>query len=817
MDFRTSKIKDAIVTELSDVFSNGSPVILDLKPLVDRFFDVITHSSGVRKLGGLQLKLPAALRDIFENDVTSQANLDRIKDDFEPFLKKVGFLSGRISESEITNGGFLLYDTMIRLGLWENNSAFGSPKSVDWKSLEGKPEYVKEIAAAYQCRNELSHTSPLNTKREISTRISDFLVAMIYSIHKTSGEIVLDGLSHSEGWGNVVNQDDRYVYDFISFGALPNKIRGQVVDSFILNFLRNQESCSKEEIMKEVNLKLNTNFGKSTFDSVVATLIQKEKIIVVGGVIKLELHERQRIERVHEEFEDNRKLFWLFLNDILNEYELGARSAEIFVRLKHLFSSNFDIDIAESFDRGFATNSSERKVVEEFVGYLSTILREPNKSGQLFKKLASLSIESDFLLRICAGRAIANAVNLDERFQNYIRQTNRKVFLDTDVTMYLMMMSYSPSARYDHAYYKSVEGLLEVMRKANTFKVYVSSKYLDEIAFQIKLALLLAPIIRTVKSKSRMGLSSNIFYRFWSFMYEEGLLEPSDEDFGAFIRYWFRIEEEDLESTDYFGIAKRCISSILKERYGVLIAELDYTTEDLRIAKGTISEELEQSQGHNYRRSSQSIMADAFMLTHLCDDQSHEIESTFLTWDKKFDDFRKSYLEKVARRRLRGFHLFTPSKFVNHFSILNLRVDPDSIAAEFLALVDGYELYGEANTVYDALNKFLMIDGLNLREREDRIVKLKAVLDREFSFELLDAEAQVRQVAQPLDQAVSLINNHFERRDLPHGLNLSRYRDLLRSNDSYEKVMVSIVDYIKQKNDSTFLNTLDELIRENNS
>src|SRR5699024_5795173 len=100
---------------------------------------------------------------------------------------------------------------------------------------------------------------------------------------------------------------------------------------------------------------------------------------------------------------------------------------------------------------------------------------------------------------------------------------------------------------------------------------------------------------------------------------------------------------------------------------------------------------------------------DAIMVCHLSNSQYHINEPFFLTWDKSFTPFRKKYKDKFRRKDPISWHLFTPSKFLNHMDLINFKINPSSMTNDFLSVIDGLGVHNMTRTIFDSMNRFLDI------------------------------------------------------------------------------------------------------------
>lgn len=438
---------------------------------------------------------------------------------------------------------------------------------------------------------------------------------------------------------------------------------------------------------------------------------------------------------------------------------------------------------------------------------MQTLVPDKHTATNLCKDLLELSKDSDFLLRMCASKAFANLTNPD-RFEQYIHHQERIVYLDTQIILFILCLNYVPDASYENIYYQTAEELIQLTQKNKNIKLRVSRLYLQEVAYQLKLALLLIPFENIGHGK----LSSNVFYQFYWHLKENNKLDESDKSFGDFMYSWFNLFEEDAYDTKFHAIAYSNLYDFLSH------PDLNITVETLPLydnrpeAVEVLNKVLDNE---NFRfRPKNAIDNDSVMICHLTNAEIHPIEPFFLTWDKIFTKFRKEYITKYKRSNTISFHLFNPARFLNHYSLLTLKINPKAITDDFISLMDSNNIHEKTQTIWDSVNKFLNIDNINSQKRKKYIVKIKELFEQELDYtidDLSDIE-KTQKVLQPFEEIMSSINDHFS---YSSSFSLVQYRNLLLSEDYFDKVSKLIFTTVATEPTNLNINSeLEKLLKE---
>jgi hypothetical protein len=201
------------------------------------------------------------------------------------------------------------------------------------------------------------------------------------------------------------------------------------------------------------------------------------------------------------------------------------------------------------------------------------------------------------------------------------------------------------------------------------------------------------------------------------------------------------------------------------------------------------------------------------MLSYLCDPNQHTTEPFFLTWDKHWVTYRKEYMESYARSQVISFHLFNPAKFINHNSLINLKINPQAMTGDLLSLVESYHSYVNTQTIWDQVNKFTTIEYITPEKRRRRISSMVSIFRDEFNFTTDDIETRQKmdRMTMEFDDVTVKINDHFYNHPK---YKLDDYWAALRDDRFFDKIVRIVVDASANKGDSNFLESMDALVSE---
>lgn len=791
-------IRSKILSNTKKTFLSGNPAYneSEIDEGILLFRNFILYNSGIPQLNGLAKILIPALQDALISRLGDIAPLRLIADSLEPFLKKITLVVKNNNFEEIKGLTLIPIIKLIEI----NNALSSQLSKNDYpqlreenlNSFRAEPQYLYEICNSYLLRNKV-HESPELSEVEILTSLKDILVIYIYTIlfFKENIKTLPIQEFNSEISKQVLNgNENKILFDFISFGNTTTEIKSQIIDSYILHYLLENDSLKlstlKDSTENYIGKSLNENFFKRIIDN----LKQKNKIEYVDTLktqIRLSANEKIRLDKVLQDFNENKELFLLFFKDILDCYGLSSHFDLILEQLKEFFETNFTIDIKEIYQSELTNN--EYFLLEKFLKFLFGITNSDDISKKIIIDLLRLCEQSDFIVRISASKVIGKLTNPDY-FQNYIRSQKRIVYLDTQLILHALCIGYTKNSRYENIYYQIVDELFSYSREHPNIELRFSRLYLSEVAYQLKLALLLIPFEEFVTTK----FSTNVFYQFYNYLKFNELLELEDDSFGAFLENWLNVTEDDALHQENEHIISSNISRLLDKELGVNVITLPFY--EIKESAVTILEDTIR-QNSLSPKSHHILTNDALMVCHLSNSEEHESEPFFLTWDKTFIYYRKAFKENFNRLDIISWHLFNPSKFLNHMSLIDFKIDPKSITNEYLSILDDFGLHERTRTIVDNINRFLDIKNISKNQRRKYIQLTNEIFnEKEMSYgiNLTDEESKGR-ISKTFEQIIDDINSYYY--DPTSKYNIDLYRKMLLKEDYFLKTVEIIKNEIQ--------------------
>ena len=303
-------IEEKIYINVSKVLKNGSPSFTEgqIKEAISLFKSFILYKSGYHNLDGLPRYLLPSLQEAFIDKKGEPTSLTNISTNIEPFIRKILVLILREPFANLENT--TLAPLLKKINI--NAALSGQRIKSDYPQLEianldsylTAPEYLYSICSAYITRNTVHDASDLDDA-EVLSALKHLLVVYIYIILKyINGIKSLPNISASVNVENqIVDDNQKILYNFINFGNTSTEIKTQIVNAFILNYLRDKGAVQVEKIIDESNNYFENSFSPEFYKRKIAALVQKQKIEYTDKVsIKLTDSESDNLSKAQINF-----------------------------------------------------------------------------------------------------------------------------------------------------------------------------------------------------------------------------------------------------------------------------------------------------------------------------------------------------------------------------------------------------------------------------------------------------------------------------------------------------------------------------------
>lgn len=466
-------------------------------------------------------------------------------------------------------------------------------------------------------------------------------------------------------------------YDLMSFGKATD-IKYNIIKSFVLNYLFNNDSVGRDTLLDSINAHFNSKMESSYFVSVLNRLSSEKKLKITKDSLTLLDSERSRIDNVLQNFRIEEGLLIRDISEILREYRMEGHIDQIIKQLSELYENTYSINLSE-----FTYRDSNINDVKTATQNLKTLLKDISNTflddqdiDLIIKKLIKIADSSEILPRIAAGEVYSKVAD-PERLERYVYQNleNKVIFLDANVILNLLLAHYEPDVDYDNYFYKIANQFYKFIQ-TNNLILKTINRYSKEVASIFKDALLLLPFSKLPAFKS-LGGSSNILYKFFQHLEDNHLLENGVNNFEDFLRqfkFTYRVDKDDN----------------FKSQMEYLLDSLNIELEEINKYDFFKTAELIRDQVliNNRSKSSFAVTNDAIMFERLGDPNSdiNPVDPIFCTWDMSLIKTRKIYFDRFPG--CTRWYMFTPTRLMDHISMMNFQIKPGMVSNEILSILE---------------------------------------------------------------------------------------------------------------------------------
>lgn len=755
------------------------------------FFNFITSHSGQYFLDGITSDMMQALQSSLVDGIGKITSLKSIATLFDAYTKKILVMSGLRTYNQVSS------KTMMPL--FKATNIIAPVPIIDDTTIEsfkGRSSGIYIFGVAYLTRN-MVHNSPEWDVSEIFIRTRYVVSLFILVMHHLKGALISQNpdINQVKVYEYGDNKESQTAYDFISYSNPTNKIKNQVINSFISHLLHNDGMHKVDDLVSKIVDFSEGSLTNAAAHRLIQNLLSKKVLDYKDGIktdIILSNEESERIKKLIDEYNDSLLIFHSEIDKLIADNRLSSDRSELIKKLGTFFESNFNLDLLEVDDQ--ETDLSTLNFYQEFITFIKDGGVDDAQAEAIFTCLLDICRRNDIIIRISAGRVFSKMSNPDQ-FANYVRNLNRDVYLDTQILLYILCINVDYST-YDNIYFRVAKNIVDINSKKKMFKFKVSKHYISEIVFQLKQALFLIQFTELI-NMPQCPISTNVFYRHYYWLSKNSGLPEGVESFRDYLQDMFELEEGDAFDKDYETIATGVVESILYENFSIEIEATPRFENGLDEVQELYRQVLKDNLCDD--KPYKALFNDSLECMVLFNQPMDKPEPFFLTWDKSFGFMRPAYKRKFKRGSSSlFFHLFSPAKFVNHVDLVDFKVNANTLSDDLLSLIESHNYKQTTYNVIDTINRFLDIPDISPEKRKAYIKKIQKEIyqDDSFSYEQSEIEQQESTNRKSFAFISQELFNHYK--DKGQGYTRS-YRNMLLDEDSFEKFIAIISEYLNNE------------------
>lgn len=480
------------------------------------------------------------------------------------------------------------------------------------------------------------------------------------------------------------DESQKLYYDYLSYADGSNELKESFIKSFVLNYLYESENCKSnlEGIIDKINQEFNISVTEDYLSRLLKKLFENGKITRCNqGIVQLSEQEIINIKSI----KDNSSLlegeFLSLLQEKINEFDSNLEIRVVVNHLKEIYESNNKIDFIEISDRIEESNINE--AVSQFHNYVKHCFNSKDDYKLFINKVFQLCSENTYLINLSAGNLYKNLMDNPE-FSAYTRRTNKEVFIDTPVLIYLFLQMRENNFHYNNYKFNVAKELNNIIQKNDNYLNFNTTQlYITELTEHVTKAIKLIEL-DNLGVFDILGGSNNGIVNLYEAAKKEAQFEKGLQEFIE--SYGISVERVDAEDDNEY--LNQYLTKLFKDNY-VKVDDVPPYNKNYQTKKNfdRIEKTLAEVYSRNeINRKPRSLLFDALLIGHINEFQDEMIDPTIITWDKSFQFFRKEFHPKNPN--FKYWHLFTPGKFIDHLSLLQFKINGSVISKEILALIE---------------------------------------------------------------------------------------------------------------------------------
>ena len=712
MDINWNKIKEKLRRYCSSAFAENRIVLTpeEIEEDIDVFYNFVGLSLPYPEIGNIRNEMLYGLQKACIDEVGEVSPLKSVATLFDTYMKKLICYSDLASFESIK--GKMQMDLLRIFGYWGMVIPSFDENTIE--VLKGNADARYLLGMTILTRNKV-HNSHVMDDSEVTHRLKCVVAFYVYLIHKNKAKLLKKNpdLAKQELHFFENNQENALLYDYISYGNSSVLIKKRYVSTYAKHQLYRKSPLSEEELLAKM-LSFSENTLKEPAAKRLMVELENNKDITPTSKIpkKYSLTDRER-ERIHDA-EDNYNLslnsFNASMAEAISRYDLKVKVEDLTKLLMEYLAAQYNYDIDEAIGD---IEEVEKPNYKNFTSKLKDLGCPTEKCKDLFKEILIISRDNDVIVRISAGKAFQRISN-PEQFVEYVRKTDRKVWLDTQILLYLLCYN-DDYARYDYPTFKTAMALFHLPPGNEYFHFKVAHFYLNELTSHLRQALLLISIVDLPFAQSK-NMSNNVFYCHYRKLHDSSGLPDGIETFADYLSDNFKMSEDEAFADDFESIAEGVIETKLAD-FGIEIEwEDQQSLRDMKSSEDVFKSIANPSKGIQ-AKSGRTLSNDAWMGLCLFK-HGEEQKPIFITMDNQFEPYRRKYMAKYKRGASFNWHLFSPAEFVNHIDFIDFKVNADNLTDSLISIIETSEMKDKTINVIDSISKFLDIPNVSSGQRK---------------------------------------------------------------------------------------------------
>ena len=541
-----------------------------------------------------------------------------------------------------------------------------------------------------------------------------------------------------------ISDKDKLFYDLVGFGEAAD-VKLKIVEAYILQCLYDEGSLAKDELISKCMCKFRSSENEQFYSKLLNRLHSRENRISYDHsemLYKLTENEFLKISDATKKNNLDESLFLSSIKKVLEDYHQEKDLEEYINLLYSSYIHSFELRLSQDSQN---TIDDAKNIVH----FATQQLKDEGIAKAMVGEMLKICDENKYIQRNCAGKVFSSTIDIDT-LKNYA-DNKKRVFVDTTLPLHMLCFFNHPVKDVKNYYYVLSCSMIEFCKKRN-IQLYMTRTYFKEVVYHVREAINLIPYSQ-IPGIEQLGGSKNVFYNFYYHLKRLGKLED--------LTYFDYLNEMKFRYYPMPGTLEQELELQLNN-IGIKIIDVRKKY-DIDNTRKLLDLELIAT-GKN--KSQFGLNDDAIMMCFLADRdiETHPIDPIFVTWDRTLFKVMPSFFDHnpLAQRWMQ----FTPSQFIDRYSLLTFSVNEETISKEMLAMLSG-DIEERTNSLLDSLSLILNPDDQMGRKYID---KLAAMKDNKIYITNRKSDApQEEMLDDSLDSFMNSLTTHYKKTE--KGLN----------------------------------------------
>ncbi len=789
MDINWNKIREKLIRYCSSAFVENRIVLTpqEVEEDIDVFYNFVSLSLPYPEIGSIRMEMMRGLQEACVDEVGELTPLKTVAGLFDTFMKKLITYADLATYESIKDK--MQMDLLKVFGYWGCIIPIIKEETIE--NSKGSADAFYLLGMTVLTRNKV-HNSPVMDDSEVTRRLKCVVAFYVYLIHKNKAKLLKKNpdLAKQKLHYFENNQENALLYDYISYGNSSIQIKKRYISTYAKHQLYRNSPLAEQELLKKMQSFSDNSLDETAIKRLVAELESSKDIMPTSHVPKqysLTDAERDRIHDAEDNYNLSLKSFNASMSDVIKRYGLKVKVDEISKHLMEYIAAQYNYDIDEAIGD---IENIEKPSYKTFTDKLKDLGCPSEKCKDLFKELLYISRDNDVIVRVSAGKAFRRISNPDQ-FNEYVRRADRKVWLDTQILLYLLCHN-DDYARYDHPTYKTAMALFHLPPGNDNFHFKVAHFYINELTSHLRQALLLVSIVDLPFAKNE-SLSNNVFYRHYRKLRETDGLPYGVDTFAEYLEDNFHVKEDEAFAPDYESIAEGVIESKLAD-FGIEIEwEDQQSPRDMKSSEDVFKSIANPAKGIQVK-SGRTLSNDAWM--GLCLFKHGEVQKPiFITMDNQFEPYRRQYMAKYRRGASFNWHLFSPAEFVNHIDFIDFKVNADNLTDSLISIIETSEMKDKTINVIDSISKFLDIPNVSSGQRKKYSTWINDLFQSE-EFSYKPGKVQKDEVSEGILRFIEAQDSVFTYFSEKDDDSIKNFQRMLQNEDNFKIYLEVLSSYV---------------------